>query len=108
MEDRVLNLRGIPDYLTPRTPLLIPRLTKLLDSAIEAKLSWTMLKMLGTAIPVSGVIGASHHIYRTFQISNERGRIAFYCRWNRTLGYPSNHLLAICKRAGRVKSCLKL
>src|SRR5258705_4558243 len=109
MNDRVLNLRGIRDHLAPHTPLLFPRLTALLDSATQARLSRrTLLKMLGTALPVPAVLSASGQIFHTFQISNEHGRIAFIVggieRWvidpNSFAGDPQTRLT---RRKGRIE-----
>ena len=101
MNDRVLNLLSIRDHLTPHTPLLFPRLTALLEAATQAKLSRrTLLKMLGTALPVPAALTASGEIFHTFQISNEHGRIAFIVggieRWvidpNSFIGDPQTRL----------------
>ncbi len=109
MNDRVLNLRGIRDYLAPHTPLLVPRLTALLDSATQARVSRrTLLKMLGTALPVPAVLSTSGQIFHSFQISNEHGRIAFIVggieRWvidpNSFAGDPQTRLT---RRKGRIE-----
>ena len=101
MNNRVLNLLGIRDHLAPHTPLLFPRLTALLDAASQARLSRrTLLKMLGTALPVPAALNASGQIFHTFQISNEHGRLAFIVggieRWvidpNSFTGEPQTRL----------------
>ena len=73
-----LNLKDLRLNCIHRTPFLVTQLENLIDSGIRARVTRrTMLKMLGSALPVPAAVAAQNQAYQTFQISNERGRIAF-------------------------------
>src|ERR1700687_4754902 len=93
-----LNLRNLRTGRLPQVPIGAPYLKALLTRFTQGKLSRrTLLKMLGTALPVPAVIVTTDGRYKTFQIARSGGgRIAFVVggvdRWvidpKRFAGHP--------------------